>query len=414
MRKNWQDFLDFLRFIATRFGEDRCMQIAGSLTFTTLLSLVPLVTIALTVFSAFPVFEEFSHQIKSYLLDNLMPETAGMVITEYMQQFTDSAMRLTAVGIAFLGVTAMMLMLTIDHAFNNIWRVARVRSLFKRLVNYWAVLTLAPLLIGASLSLTSWLIGLSMGYVENIPMFGVSVLKLLPMLFAALAFALLFRLVPNRYVPHTHAWIGALVAAVMFESMNFLFGQYISLFPTYKLVYGAFASIPIFLLWIYLSWLTILIGAVIAASLSHWRTPSATLAAKKREQESEPALPAVRFLGAISALQAMTAAMHQGRVCSFPQLAKSLRLGYDELETILDKLLRAGIVRKTEKQDWLMVRDAEHIRVPELLHLFVLDRGTFGDAEQDDPVRQWLSGRAAEIEQNMDISLQELFAKQDV
>ena len=412
MKKIWQDSLAFVRFIVTRFADDRCMQIAGSLTFTTLLSLVPLATIALTVFSAFPVFDEYSFQLKSYLLNNLMPETAGKIITEYMQQFTDSAMRLTAVGIAFLAVTAMMLMLTIDHAFNNIWRVTRVRSLFKRLINYWAVLTLAPLLIGVSLSLTSWLVGLSMGYVENIPVFGVSVLKLLPLLFSALAFALLFRLVPNRYVPHTHAWIGALVAAVMFESMNYLFGNYLSHFPTYKLVYGAFASIPIFLMWIYLSWLTILIGAVIAASLSHWRTTSASMLSKAAGQDAEPALPTARFLGAISALRLMTEAMRQGRVYGFPQLARSLHLGYDELEKILDKLSHAGMVRKTGKQDWLMARDAEHIRVPELLHLFILERDTFGAADQEDPVRQWLSGCAARLEQNMDISLQELFAKQ--
>ena len=165
------------------------------------------------------------------------------------------------------------MMLTIDNAFNVIWRVTRPRPLVKRLVAYWAVLTLAPLLIGASLSLTSWLVGLSMGYGKHISSFGIVVLKILPVLFTTLAFTLLFRLVPNRYVPRRHALIGALVAAVMFETINRVFGYYVSHFPTYKLVYGAFASVPIFLMWIYLSWLTILFGAVITASLSHWRTP---------------------------------------------------------------------------------------------------------------------------------------------
>ncbi|MGC2047167.1 MAG: YihY family inner membrane protein, partial [Gallionella sp.] len=175
------------------------------MTFTTLLSLVPLMTIALTMFSAFPVFEDFSAQIKAYLLNNLMPETAGVVITQYMQQFTESAARLTTVGIGFLVLTALSMMMTIDRAFNVIWRVARPRPLVKRLVVYWAVLTLAPLLVGASLSLTSWLVGLSMGYAKHIPQFGIGVLKILPVLFAMLAFALLFRLVPNRYVPRSHA-----------------------------------------------------------------------------------------------------------------------------------------------------------------------------------------------------------------
>src|SRR3989338_4517658 len=162
MKKNWLDFFNFIRFIATRFNQDPGVGIAESLTFTALLSLVPLVTIAVAMFTAFPGFESFSAQVKGYLLSNLMPDMAGKIITQYTQQFTDSATRLTAVGIAFLAVTAMTMMLTIEHAFNVIWRVARPRPLLKRLVVYWAVLTLAPLLIGASLSLTSWLVGLSM------------------------------------------------------------------------------------------------------------------------------------------------------------------------------------------------------------------------------------------------------------
>src|SRR5574340_129952 len=248
MKRNLLNFVKFMRFIAARFSQDRCIQIAASLTFTTLLSLVPLITIALAMFSAFPVFEDFSAHIKVYLLNNLMPDMAGKIITQYTQQFAESATRLTTVGIAFLAVTAMLMMLTIDHAFNVIWRVARPRPLLKRLVVYWAVLTLAPLLIGARLSLTSWLVGFSMGYAKHVPVFGVGVLKVLPVLFTTLAFAMLFRLVPNRYVPRSHALIGALVAAIVFESMNRVFGYYVSHFPTYKLVYGAFASIPIFLM----------------------------------------------------------------------------------------------------------------------------------------------------------------------
>ena len=121
MKKNWADFVKFMRFIVKRFNQERCVQTAASLTFTTLLSLVPLVTIALTMFSAFPVFDDFSIQIKTYLLNNLMPNMAGKIITKYMHQFTESAMHLTTVGILFLTVTAMLMMLTIDHAFNTIW-----------------------------------------------------------------------------------------------------------------------------------------------------------------------------------------------------------------------------------------------------------------------------------------------------
>lgn len=400
MRKNWLDLLNFVRFVATRFRQDGCMQIAASLTFTTLLSLVPLITIALTMFSAFPVFEDFSSQIKIYLLNNLMPEMAGKVITEYMQQFTESAMRLTAVGIVFLAVTAMLMMLTIDHAFNTIWRVSRSRPLLKRLVVYWAVLTLAPLLIGASLSLTSWLVGLSMGYAKHIPIFGVGALKVLPVLFTTLAFAMLFRLVPNRHVPHTHALIGAVAAAIVFESMNRTFGYYISHFPTYKLVYGAFASVPVFLMWIYLSWLTTLLGAVIAASLSHWRAPAA-----------QKLSSATRLLDALRILQFLANGLQQGRVATFPEMSRSLHLGYDVLEETLEKLARADMVRKAEGQDWLLMRDATHIRAAELLRLFVLDGNSLPGGRDDDPLRQWVVACARRLEQGADLTLQELFVR---
>ena len=400
MQKNLRDAISLVRFIAARFVQDRCSQAAASLTFTTLLSLVPMITIALTMFSAFPVFEDFSTKIKSYLLDNLMPETAGVVITQYMQQFADSAARLTTVGIGFLGMTAMLMMLTIDEAFNVIWRVSRPRPLIKRLVVYWAVLTLAPLLIGASLSLTSWLVGLSMGYARHIPLFGISALKILPILFATMAFYLLFRLVPNRYVPRTHALLGALVAAIAFESMNRLFGYYISNFPTYKLIYGAFASVPIFLMWIYLSWLIILTGAVIAASLSHWRTPAA-----------QNLTPATQMLDALHVLQIMSKCLEQGKVSTFPALSRTLRLGYDVLEKILEKLASADMVRKAEGSGWMLIRDAKHIRATELLRLFVFDRDSLSTGKNDDPLQQWLVSCAGRLEKSADITLHDLFAR---
>ena len=398
MRNDFQEIRALVRYIATRFVQDRCAQTASSLTFTTLLALVPMITIALTVFSAFPVFEDFSAQIKIYLLNNLMPENAGVVITQYMQQFADSAARLTAVGIVILTVTAMMMLMTIDKAFNVIWKVTRPRPLVKRLVAYWAVLTLAPLLIGASLSLTSWLVGLSLGHAKNVSPFGVVILKVLPVLFATLAFALLFRVVPNRHVPKTHALIGAFVAAIVFEAMSRIFGYYIGHFPTYKLVYGAFASIPIFLMWIYLSWLAILLGAVIAASLSHWRTPA-----------SHKFTAAGRLLDALRVLQIMENGFQQGKVSTLPELSKTLRLGYDTLEYILEELSGADIVRKAVGNGWLLMRDTNRIRTTDLLHLFLIDPDSISVGQPDDPSQQWLMNCAIQLEQSADITLKELF-----
>ncbi|MDD2776327.1 MAG: YihY family inner membrane protein [Gallionella sp.] len=403
LQQNWQDVRVLGRLVVARFIYDRCLQVAANLTFTTLLSIVPLITIALTMFAAFPVFEHFSAQIKDYMEANMMPASTSEVIAKYMQQFTESATRLTAVGIVFLVITAMSMMLTIDNAFNLIWRVARPRALFKKLVVYWAVLTLAPLLIGASLSLSSWLVGLSMGYVQHIPFVGVAVLKLLPILFTTLAFTLLFQLVPNRYVPFSHALIGAVLASVLFGSMNAMFALYIKNFPTYTLVYGAFATIPIFLMWIYLSWITILLGAVVAASLSYWRKPPA-----------RHLPPVVQMLDALRLLKIMSDGLIIGKETTFPMLSNTLGLGYDQLEIILERLQAADMVCKTEQQGWILMRDPSHIRAAELLKVFVLDHHSLiEDAESEpDPLQSWLVGCVEQLERHTDITLQALFELQ--
>ena len=398
MRKNLHDIWHLLRFLVQRLRQDHCTDAAASLTFTTLLSLVPMIAIALTMFSAFPVFEAFGAHIKSYLLDNMMPDKAGSIISRYMTQFAESASQLTTVGVAFLAVTAMSMMLTIDQTFNVIWRVRRRRPLIKRLVVYWAVLTLAPLLIGASLSLTSWLVGLSMGYAKHMPILGVGSLKILPTLFTTLAFTLLFRLVPNRYVPLMHAFIGAVVAAILFEAMNRSFGYYVLHFPSYKMIYGAFASVPIFLMWIYLSWLIILFGAEIAASLSHWRMP---------DTHQQP--PMLDILYALRVLKLLSQGLQEGRVITFDEMSKSLRIGYDGLERMLDKLLGADLICKAEGQGWLLKKDAGHTRLTELLRLFALDRRKLSTVSYDMRLQGWLSDKVQEMEQHTDITLQEVF-----
>lgn len=401
MQKNLHDLNVLTRFIMKRFVQDRCAQAAASLTLTTLLSLVPLITIAVTVFSVFPVFEDFSTEIRAYLVTNLMPGTAGN-IARHMQQFAESATRLTAMGLAILAMMAMSMMLTIDNAFNVIWRVKQPRPLLKRLVVYWAVLTLAPLLIGASLSLTSWLVGLSMGYAKHIPIFGVGSLKILPFIFTTLAFSMLFRLVPNRYVPRSHALIGAVFAALVFETMNRIFGHYISHFPTYRLVYGAFASVPIFLMWIYLSWLSILFGAVIAASLSHWRV-----------SEDQRLSPVLRMLDALRLLKLLADGMQQGKVWRFGELSIELNLGYESLEEMLERLKGADMVRKTDDYGWLIMRDLEHIKASELLKMFVMDSATLKAAPPQDAAQNWLLACVEKSEHIADVNLRQLFAKQD-
>lgn len=399
MKKNWTDFRHLMRFIAARFVQDRCAQMAASLTYTTLLSLVPLITITLTLFTAFPVFTEFSEQIKHFLLTNMMPETGGKMISRYMEQFAESAAKLTAVGIVFLGLVAMLMIHTIEDAFNTIWRVSRQRTVLQRVLVYWALLTLAPLLIGGSLSLTSWLVGMSVGYAKQIPEFGVMLLKVVPVLLTTLAFSLMFRMVPNRYVPLRHAFIGGVVASVAFESMSGAFAFYITHFPTYKLVYGAFASIPIFLLWIYLSWLTILLGALIAASLSHWRgDPAKKLSAT------------AQLYYALRVLKVMSESMYSGKVQTLPSLCGRLHIGFDSLEPILAKLEQARLLRKLAGRGWAMMRDADHVQVAELYRLFVYDPALLDVQHEDKQIHDWLNQMEQRVEDATAVTLRELFS----
>jgi len=253
--------------VRRRFQQDRLGQVASSLTFTTLLALVPLLTIMLTVFSAFPMFEDWSLAFKRFVLSTLVPESAGKVISVYMLQFSSNAHKLTAIGLVILAVTAISLMMTIEAAFNGIWHVQRHRPLGVRLTTYWAVLTAGPVVIGAGLSITSALTGMAVGATQSLPLLAETIGELVPLTLSVLSFAALYLTVPNRQVARDHALVGGLVAGVGFELTRLAFAAYVKLFPTFKLVYGAFSSLPLFLVSLYLTWWVVLLGAVVAAEL---------------------------------------------------------------------------------------------------------------------------------------------------
>lgn len=357
--------LGFVRFVARRFQEDRCPQVAASLTFTTLLALVPLITVTVTVFAAFPVFSDLTTQLKIFMLSNMVPEVAGKIITVYMEQFSNKAAKLTLLGIVGLAVTALLLMNTIDRTFNTIWRVRKPRTLLHRFLTYWTVLSIGPIILGASLSVTYYLVRLSLGYVQHIPLIGQIGLKSVPIILMSVAFSLLYFAVPNRFVPLRHALLGGLFAGIGFELMKRIFTLYITNFPTYTLVYGAFATLPIFLLWVYFSWLVILCGAVIAAALSHWRAGT----------WQKTRLPGWRFEAALRVLQELAHAQSSGHSVTLAWLRKRIDLGLDEMEEILDRLARANIARRNEKDGWLLSRAPQDIRAAEIYRLFVFDAG---------------------------------------
>jgi membrane protein len=245
---------------------------------------------------------------------------------------------------------------------------------------YWAVIILAPLLIGASLSLTSWLVGLSMGYAKQMPVFGMLTLKVMPVILTTLAFSLLFRWVPNRYVSIRDALIGGVVAAITFEAMNRGFGFFVSHFSTYKLVYGAFASVPIFLLWVYFSWLTILMGALIAASLSRWQ-----------HRGTQQLNAAEQFYFAVLILDLMHEGLIEGELQTVSSLSKKLNLAFEATEMLMEKLQSANMVRKLDGRGWKMIRTPKNIMTEELSDIFLLDVSNLPSQVGDAEIHAWFA-----------------------
>ena len=288
-------FLAFLRYVFKRWGEDRCPQIAGSLAFTTLLALVPVFAIAVAMLSRAPFFEDIMVQIKIFLLLNLVPDIAGRIITVYMEEFSRNAGRLTGLGVAILFGTSVALMLTIDRSINAIWRTRRKRSVWISILAYVLLLTVGPILIGLSVSITTYLMTLP-ARLPNVPApANAFLLQAVPTATSTVAFFLIYRLVPHRPVPWLHALAGGFLAAVMFELAKEALAFYFANVPTYSMVYGAFAAVPIFLLWVYVSWLIVLFGAEMAASLDEWRgTVEATAAGGEEKPAAEPVRKARR------------------------------------------------------------------------------------------------------------------------
>lgn len=353
----------FVAYLFRRFNQDRCLQIASSLTFTTLLALVPLVTIVLTLMSAFPVFSGLGEHIHAFLLANMLPEKAGQIVSGYIEQFTGRAGRLTALGTAFLAVTAFMLMFTIEHAFNSIWRVSRPRPVAQRILVYWAALTLGPILIGASLSITSYLVGASAGITRQTPLAGSAILWLVPFSLTWAAFTLLYFGVPNRAVKPRHALIGGLVAAFVFELMKRSFAVFITQMPTYALVYGAFAVIPIFLLWIYFSWVVIVIGALIAAL-----APDFAIL-----RETPGRAPGAGFDDALVTLLVLARAQQDTGLLGLRAIASGASLTVDQAERLLERMAARGWVAKSSGDRYAMVCDKERLLVAEVYREFVPD-----------------------------------------
>ncbi|HEY8708462.1 MAG TPA: YihY family inner membrane protein [Burkholderiaceae bacterium] len=335
-------WLDTLRTLRIRFREDRLGLTASSLTFTTLISLVPLVTVTLAVFSAFPMFSTFQDALQKYFLQTLVPESIAREVMTALAQFASKAKGVGSVGLILLFLAALALMLTIDRTLNGIWRVRTPRPIAQRVLVYWTAATLGPLVLGVSLSLTSYAISASKGFVGALPG-GMSLfLQALEFTLLVASLAGLFHYVPNTHVRARHALAGAVFSAAGIELAKKMLGWYFAMVPTYPMVYGAFATVPIFLIWVYLAWVIVLLGAVIAAY-----APSLRMRVKRW-----PDGPGARLQLAVAVLRELAKVRALGeRGASGSQLAEALRTDPLQTEPILEALVAFDWVGRLDEPD---------------------------------------------------------------
>ena len=274
----------FLKVFFYRFQQNKLSQAAGYLTYSTMLALVPLIMVVFSIFSAFPVFNEVTDELKDFLFTNFAP-SASDVVGGYLDQFVANSKQMSAVGIVSLIAVALMLIHSIDRTLNSIWQNSNARSWVFSFAIYWLILTLGPLLIALSIGVSSYLSAVVSGEEFALP-FGLKLLSFVPFLVTWLIFTLIYTLVPNRKVYIRHATAGALIAAVFFTLGKKAFVWYIATFPSYQLIYGAMATLPIMLLWIQISWTVVLFGAQLAAVLGDMRSlEEGSLALSEIEEE---------------------------------------------------------------------------------------------------------------------------------
>jgi len=247
--------------------DDQITVNAGYLAYVTLLSLIPLIAVGVAIFSAFPGFESTRMEIESFLFTNFVP-TSTDVIREHISSFAGNANQMTAVGIGFLAAIALLLIRNVDATLNRIWRIKKKRPMMISFAVYWMVLSLGPMLLGASIGVTSYIVSLVSFADQGIPGFSGFLLKLLPYGISMVGFIMLYTLVPNTRVSFKAAIPGAFFAALLFELTKKGFALYISHFPSYEVIYGAVATIPILFVWVYLSWVVVLLGAEFTACIS--------------------------------------------------------------------------------------------------------------------------------------------------
>ena len=346
----------FARFLAKRFLDDRLFQSAAALAYTTLFALVPLVMVVFGVLSAFPVFDEWSRQLSDYIFSNFVPSAASSV-QDKLIEFSNNAKKLTAAGVIALVISLLITLNSVETTFNRIWRVASSRPKFGRFLVYWTVLTLGALVATASLALSTRFFALEIFKTASGQWLEGVMLRLAPMMIEWVAFAAIYRVVPHRTVQWRHAVAGAALAVLMLECVKWGIGLYLGSFGAYQKIYQQLAFVPIFLLWIYFGWISILLGASLASSISAFRYQPASM----RLPIGHEIYGLLRMLGRFAMQRQKGKGLHSDEIQALePMLTDAL------VQQMLAQLSEIGLVSRAESGEWLLARDLDDLSLAEL------------------------------------------------
>ncbi len=395
----FKNMWEVLKSIGVRFVKERFTYSASALTVTTLMAIVPLMAVVFSIFSFFPAFHHVGDQIQQFIFQNFIP-ASGKVIQQYIQMFITQATRLPTTGVIVLAVTAIMMMLTIERALNDVWKIERRQYTFSSMIRYWAVLSLAPIMIALSLMATSYVISLPIvtGSAITIGMHQF-LYGAFPFLVTVFVLTLLYTVVPNRKVPTWCGFVGAIIATVLFDLAKKGFVLYLTHFPTYKMIYGALASIPIFIVWIYLSWVIVLFGALISYVLTVQRY-------FKKKSGIDGFAHALLWLGFLWTAQ------KEGKGLKLKELYNALPGNYRvDAYKLLSYLREKKFIIKTRGDRYMLVRDFSSVTLAEFYRempwkLSEVDDGSDYFSHQ---MQKTLNAANKALQHDLDVPLSELF-----
>nr|WP_231852206.1 YihY family inner membrane protein [Legionella micdadei] len=390
----------FIRFVAVHFINDDCTYRASALAFTSLLAVIPLMTVGLAILSSYPVFQNLSGPVQDFIFENFVPAT-GKAVQNYLRQFASQVSNLSVWGVAILFFTALLVMVTIERAMNRIWRAPSSRHGVSAFLLYWAILSLGPVFLGLSLAASSYLF--SMPFIKDYPSPSL-LLSLTPFILSLVGFTFLYVVVPNCPVKISHGLWGGLIAAILFETAKQAFAYYLTQYNSYRLLYGAFATIPIFFVWVYWLWVITLLGAEIsyAFSVHHQRRVGK---------------PLDGFSHALLWLQKLWQSQKEGNGLSLDALISSTTHPFAiDINDMINTLRRLGYIHSTSDGLFMLSKDLREVTLYSLSQHLPYHLPTHSDLEQLNcpPLDHWRSvfiRNDRELRKTLSIDLHELFSQ---